>query len=431
MVELGIVALFGLMTYRVLKNYFKLGLTLFFAGVFVYWWLPAGITISSVFGINVYLADLILICSVLLFLKSFADLRDKYPTVVRLTAMIAVILSLSLIRGILTFGIEPAVNEARLLLFPMGALMWSIYASGRLHPSFKDLRLVAIFFAVALLGVELVNIQLHGFGSATDVKLADGSIFNLRPLIHIQALTLLASASVLAMSAVISSKNRALNLSVAAIALIGLVVSQQRSVLIAGLVSCSLLFFQRRTAIFSIVVATLGTVLLFFVPWSGLTFIPKQLRDSIADSSSNLYTFLAREGSWIQYLESFSKSDFFDQLFGKPFGTGWGRYDGVNGLWVEFNPHNWYVTLLLRTGIVGLVIFVLLYVRKILDAIKLGPEGLGLTLIQIQHLAFQFFYPMPWQIVQVVGVQESDEDNKASSSTTSSTIVKREEIQKA
>jgi hypothetical protein len=422
MIELGIVALFGLITYRVLKNYFKLGLTLFFAGVFVYWWLPAGIAVSSVFGINVYLADLILICSILLFFRSFTSLRSDYPTVVRLTTLIAVILCLSLIRGIFTFGLELAVNEARLLLYPIGAIMWSIYASAKLNPKFKDLTLTALCFAVALLVVELINIQLHGFGSASDVRLTDGSLLNLRPLIHIQALTLLASASVLAMSALSNAKNRTLNSAVAAAALLGVVVSQQRSVLIAGLVSCSVLFFQRRTAIFSIVVASLGAVLLFFVPWAALTFVPKALRDSIADSSSNLYTFFAREGSWVQYLESFSKWDFFDQLFGKPFGSGWGRYDGVNGLWVEFNPHNWYVSLLLRTGIVGLFLFMLLYFRKIVEAIKLGSQGLGLTLIQFQHLAFQFFYPMPWQIVQVVGVQDSDRDKHPPSKPLTSEI---------
>lgn len=405
MIEFGVAIIISVIVFRILKINFKLGAGLFFLDVIVAWWLPGGIQITSIAGINIFLADIIFFCSFVLFLQSIRDIRDTFPALLNLTLCIFLIFAISLGRGIFAFGFQPAINESRLLIYPIGALMWGLYASRKICPRLQDLRIIAIFIALCMLSVEIINIGLHGFGSASDIQLADGSILNLRPLVHIQALSLLAAFSILFISALSSNKKRTVDVILSTVAITGIVFSQQRSVLLAALVTVLALIFQRRTAIIGSVTVIIGLLFVLVIPWTSLSFIPIELRNSLADSSSNLTTYIAREGSWVQYINSFITWDPLEQLLGKPFGSGWGRYDGFNNLWVEFNPHNWYIVLILRTGILGLALFVILYLQKLIVSIKLGPKGFGLVLIQIQHLVFQNFYPMPWQIVQVVAVQ--------------------------
>ena len=408
MIEFALAAITAVFVYRVLRSNFKLGFAIFFLDVIFAWWLPSGIQITSVAGTNIFLADLIFLASIVLFVQSSRELSESFPLLFKLTLGISFIFAISLCRGIFIFGLQPAINESRLIIYPIASLMWGLYSSKKICPRFSDLRLIATFIAICMLSVEIVNVVLHGFGSASDIQLVDGSILNLRPLVHIQALSLLAAFSILLICAFDEIKHRGRNSLLAAAALIGIFISQQRSVLVATIATFSALLFQRRTALLGALTLILGLFFALFIPWSSVTFIPHELRSSLADSSSNLTTFIARSGSWIQYLNSFRNWDLVDQLLGKPFGTGWGRYDGANNLWVEFNPHNWYLILLLRTGFVGAVLFIILYIKKVVVAIKVGPRGYGLFLIQLQHLIFQYFYPMPWQIVQVVAIRNSE-----------------------
>lgn len=67
----------------------------------------------------------------------------------------------------------------------------------------------------------------------------------------------------------------------------------------------------------------------------------------------NTGTFGARVSGWYSMMEVWAKESFSTQLFGEPMG---GTYAGS-----KIMPHNYYVMTLLRSGIFGIILFVLFY----------------------------------------------------------------------
>ncbi len=80
-------------------------------------------------------------------------------------------------------------------------------------------------------------------------------------------------------------------------------------------------------------------------------------------------------------------------LFGEPMGSGYGRFEG-EGRWVEYAPHNWYVTLLLRVGVAGLAVFVVLIVGAFAGA--LGRRDMLAATIVATVTVFGWAYSVPW-----------------------------------
>ena len=73
---------------------------------------------------------------------------------------------------------------------------------------------------------------------------------------------------------------------------------------------------------------------------------------SMADSEG---TFAARVDGWDRLLESWMAASTQVHLFGYPFGHGYTRM--YNGVLIEFAPHNFFLDLLLRVGIIGTLLF--------------------------------------------------------------------------
>ena len=75
---------------------------------------------------------------------------------------------------------------------------------------------------------------------------------------------------------------------------------------------------------------------------------------SMTDSQG---TFAARVDGWVRLLESWTDASNKVLVFGFPFGRGYTRM--YNGQLIEFAPHNFYIDLILRVGIVGAILFLI------------------------------------------------------------------------
>ena len=82
--------------------------------------------------------------------------------------------------------------------------------------------------------------------------------------------------------------------------------------------------------------------------------------EKLTDSATNLSTWEWRVSGWKALIGEHLRNP-LDVLIGKPFGAGYARVIGPYNNLVEVSPHNFYVELLLRVGLVGLLCLMSLY----------------------------------------------------------------------
>src|SRR5690606_38911842 len=118
-------------------------------------------------------------------------------------------------------------------------------------------------------------------------------------------------------------------------------------------------------------------------------------------AAENTGTYSARQMSWDALINQLMNSgDLTSILFGAPMGSGYGRFEGV-GRWVEFAPHNWYVTVLLRTGVVGLVILAMFIGLALWKLLK-RHNATGISVL-VAILVFGWAYSWPWYAMIPLG----------------------------
>jgi hypothetical protein len=86
-----------------------------------------------------------------------------------------------------------------------------------------------------------------------------------------------------------------------------------------------------------------------------------QIGRSAAMASVSKGTFGARITGWRMSLKQFSAANPLKQLVGQPYGGGYGIEFMTEKGKVGFFPHNYYIQVLIRGGVAGLVIFLTLY----------------------------------------------------------------------
>jgi hypothetical protein len=119
---------------------------------------------------------------------------------------------------------------------------------------------------------------------------------------------------------------------------------------------------------------------------------------SVGDSRS---TATDRVFGWEALIDDWIASSPSTVLFGYPYGTSYRRV--VDRVVVEYSPHNFYVQLLLRTGVVGTVLFLVatlmamchgLFARVESESEHLLQRGLGVVLLasMVYYVPYQGFY---------------------------------------
>jgi O-antigen ligase len=130
-----------------------------------------------------------------------------------------------------------------------------------------------------------------------------------------------------------------------------------------------------------------------------------------ASTATDLYggTGGGRLYGWGQLLDQLSPEEY---LTGKPFGSGYERYEFPNVRWkATWDPHNFYVQTLLRTGIPGLALLLGVYALTLRRLLRdKGLSGLPdlpprlLFVMLAAQIAFIFAYRLPYEQAIWIGL---------------------------
>lgn len=172
------------------------------------------------------------------------------------------------------------------------------------------------------------------------------------------------------------------------------VVLQHRSVWLATVVAGAVLMVQERKHLPRQFPWLLGFVLLAGIGMGiAATFgyldpLFDALDASLSSVTASRSTVTDRMFGWESLLDEWANSSTKTLLFGFPYGHGWHRF--VDGKVAEYSPHNFYVDMLLRVGVVGLGLLVLATLMalcySLVAKVESEPEylqirGFGLILV--------------------------------------------------
>jgi hypothetical protein len=258
---------------------------------------------------------------------------------------IAALAGLSAVRGLLLHDLSEVLNEARQTLYFLAAALY--VASWRATPDLRD-RVARYWYALAAFLVGLAA---------------------LRWLIVLGGLPL-------------RWKRFAVVLGMAVLVL------QHRSVWAALLAGAALVAVQQRQVRRLAVPLGLAASAALAV---SLLFAPEPPpRAALEEGAASTDTFEWRVEGWRVLLRDSGPQGPVEALAGRPYGTGWERRLASVGYTTDVAPHNFYVELGLRTGLLGLGLLLFAYLR----ALGILTRAADHTLVAV--LAIQLLYFVPY-----------------------------------
>jgi O-antigen ligase len=270
----------------------------------------------------------------------------------------------------------------------------------------------AAYAFVALSGVLFVGVEVGLINRKEFFGDAEGTVF--RPIGSHAVFFVAAVALVQTMAWLRGSGTRHSGLH-AALLLAFVTVLQHRSVwiaAIAGLLCVMLLERKHLPRRFPLMlgfglVVTLSTAV---AAWLGaLDDLGRRLVQSTLSMGDSDGTFAARVDGWERLLEQWTDASAWVAAFGFPFGRGYTRM--YNGQLIEFAPHNFYLDLVLRVGVVGAIFFVLATLIAIIGTLRAKHESefeylltRGLAVGLIASLVYNIAYPSYYIVGGATGV---------------------------
>ncbi|MGW0884294.1 O-antigen ligase family protein [Streptomyces sp. NPDC002671] len=298
-------------------------------------------------SINVSPLDVLVVCAVLAAGITLLKGGSTRLHLARLAlgALFLLVLG-SLVSGVELYGIRSAGNDARAyFLYVLGAACYvAVVCPGR------DLMAPVMRVWITLAGVyslcSLLGWSRFGVRAASSAVVLDGKVFDGRPVPPAAALVI-AQAAVMLLCL-----RRRRGPALAIPLLIVVVLLQHRTVWVAAAAMFGGWLLLRPGRAASKVVTMGATALAATTAALLMLLLPDdQLTGSLAESASNEGTLDWRIAGWTQLLGRLRGAGHW--LFGLPFGSGYERLSSA-GI-VEVSPHNYYLHLLLRVGLVGLV----------------------------------------------------------------------------
>jgi hypothetical protein len=310
----------------------------------------SGVLVS---GVQVRPTDVI--CAALLI--SFVyETRGRRPSgFARIISLLILLTAISVGRGAAVNGMQAALNDGRSFLYVIAGLAFAA-TNGRIRR--RGLLRIIAAVAVVLGAAAAVRFATVGIGTSTGRILSTGEYVDGRALDASAALLLAMSMLLLASNGSrVKSVSRwqfGLALALAPVVLL----LQHRTVWAATVFALGLLLVKgrvvRRTApavVLALPVAAVAALLL----GGGAT------SEAIASSytaaiNPETSTLLYRVESWLPLLRTPEATTPEGILAGQPMGSGYARL--VRGVLVDISPHNFYIQVFLRLGILGLLALV-------------------------------------------------------------------------
>lgn len=299
---------------------------------------------------------------------------------------IAALAGLSAVRGLLLHDLSEVLNEARQTLYFLAAALY--VASWRATADLRDWAARCWYgLAAFLVGLAVLRWLIVLGGLPLTGPWYNPDFAGLR-VIPSDAALVLTQAFVLLFAGWLGG-GLPLRWKRFAVVLGGAVlVLQHRSVWAALLAGAALVAVQqrqvRRLAVpLGLLAAAALAVSLLFAP-------EPPPRAALEESAASTDTFEWRVEGWRVLLRDSGPQGPVEALGGRPYGTGWERRLASVGYTTDVAPHNFYVELGLRTGLLGLGLLLFAYAR----AIGLLTRAADHTLVTV--LAIQLLYFVPY-----------------------------------
>jgi O-antigen ligase len=310
-------------------------------------------------------------------------------------------LALSLARGVMAFGIEHSVAEFRLFLPYVSGVVYfmtfppSEWLNDRIGKLWLAITvpmmvLVALRWLDVFAGVNL-GVPQEEFGADAAVKVLDGPYT-----------FFLASGALLTVPFWQLHDERARRLTrLGALLLVFVVLLNRRTVWLTIIIGIAVLMVRGRRLRRRAVAMVVGAVLLTVAAYIALGGSSAE-EQPVATSAVGTGTLDWRIQGWTELLEGLSRGP-TEWLIGEPLGSGFERQ--VQGSEEVAEPHNFYVTTVLRTGVIGLVALIALTAR-LLRALWRTPPGTGRGLLAPGVFPALLAMQVVWFLTWIPGMEQ-------------------------
>lgn len=387
----GAAAAFAFLIYG-LRRWPLIGLVSAALVVLIAWELPQMPPILNVGGNSVYLLDVLGAAFLIVGMGRMAEVRRNIGGAAWYWWAIGVLMLISLLRGISEFGLGSAVNEFRLFMYPFAALTWAMSLQHDNQRATASIGRFSVLLGWGLVLVSLSHIAIHGLGNSAElIESGSGAVQTTRPLVSGQALMLLMCAAVCIWLWRTESK-RAYIIHAVAFGFVVMIV-QQRTVWSVAILALAvvLIFGRMRTKTTLIGWFAVSALLLPILMTSSAV---QEIAAQIQTAAENSSTYDARTVSWLNLISQSVDRGEEAVIFGAPMGAGFGRLEGIDR-WVTFAPHNWYLTLYLRVGLLGLLFFLAFVISTFLSAIRRRANMASLAII-VMMAGYGWSYSWLW-----------------------------------
>jgi hypothetical protein len=305
-------------------------------------------------GVQVYLTDMVaslILGAAVLRLLRLPNL-DRFQ---RWLLLLGVLLLVSLVRGVAAFGMQPSIADFREYLFFGGVAVYFATFSpavrlydriGRiwLAMTIPMMILVCLRWLAVFAGIDL-GVPAEKYGADAAIRVIDGPFT-----------FFLAHAFVLTIPAWLRGEQERWIRWISVLLLLFCLVLNRRTVWLAIVVGVAVLMLRdRQLGRRGLLLVALGAVMtvVAFVWLGGL----QEGSEPVVQSSSGNLDW--RVQGWSELVTAWSRSP-TEWAIGQPVGSGFARQiEGIETN-TQYGPHDFYIEILVRTGVVGLVALIAL-----------------------------------------------------------------------
>lgn len=309
------------------------------------------------------------------------------------------VVAVSIIQGVVQFGLNQTVNESRQYIwFVSAALYFSTLRPER--ELFDRIARAWLFFAGFLVALAVFNWTVIGLGLSIPINAYEEEF---RVLSASTSLVILQGFLIGAVAWAQGSCPRWVR-RLTPVLLAIVVLMQHRSVWAVLIVTVVMgIWLERRLAVKLLPAVMAGLLAVFAISLAVLDQEATELTGQLAESAAYRDTWQWRIEGWHVLVDQSGPRDPMEALIGRPFGGGWDRM--LDGQVVVVSPHNFYLETAIRTGVVGLGLLVVLYGMLLwrLVRIRFGHQLLDARTIFLMLLAQPIFF-IPYSVTPVQGI---------------------------
>lgn len=358
----------------------------------------------SVGGITVTVNDVIFMVVVTSLVARL--LRGWSPSPLQIGVMLLlVIMGYSIARGAMSFALPSAVNEAREMLYFFAVVL---YASALSPDRFTRAQVTRIWFgyAGALVGLTVLRWLIVFGGLPGRGDWYDPSYGGLRVIYSNETLAI-ALAFMMVLPKILRGEAGRFDWPMACVFGGSVLLLQHRSVIAVMLVGAAVLVWRHRDQLSRTFVYMVGAAAVVMGALLVTVFDAGQLASQASSAdASNTVTFAWRVQGWQVLLEDAGPTGPEEALFGQPYGSGFERVLPT-GERVSVAPHNMYLELLFRVGLVGAVVYLAMglvtWNRLRQDAPTGGGQYLDNSTLSAIMVAFAM-YMIPYNLFSETGI---------------------------